>query len=630
MDLVTKARSLPASPGVYRFKDAAGQILYVGKAKNLRSRVRSYFLAGRVEDAKTGSLLREAADLDTVVVDTEAEALALENSLIKQLQPRFNVLLRDDKTYPYIRLSRERWPRVYVTRRLQEDGSEYFGPYFPASLAYRMVKFIHRYFLVPSCRVDLTHFHPRPCLQFHIHRCLGPCVAGLTTDAAYADAVQNVRLFLGGHGADLQARLQDRRDQAAAAERFEEAAACRDLLRVLADAQERQKVDQAEGQDADVIGLQREGERAAINLFHVRHGRIVDRREFFWEDLPADSSTPAPCEADDGGDASEDHGDAGGASALMGAFVKQLYLQRPYVPARILLPVDFADRAALAVALAAQRGGKVELLTPQRGAQRALLELAQKNAAHSFTNRFRLGEAAEQRLATELQAAFGLAAPARRIECFDISHFQGADTVASLVVWEEGRMKKADYRHFIIRGVAGVDDFRSMEEVVRRRYRRAAAGESGADWPSLVLVDGGLGQLHAAQRALGELGAGGQPAAALAKREEWLYLAGREAEPLRLPPHSPVRRTVQNIRDEAHRFAVAFHRRRRQRRMRSSPLLAAPGIGPVTARRLLRRFGSLQGVRQASREQWAEVLSARQVAALDAVLAQEPSPAASE
>lgn len=623
MELVNKARSLPPSPGVYQFKDGDGRVIYVGKAKNLRARVRSYFLAGRVEDAKTGSLLREAMDLDTVVVDTEAEALALENSLIKQLQPRFNVLLRDAKTYPYIRLTRERWPRVYVTRRLLKDGAEYFGPYFPASLAHRMVKFIHRYFLVPSCRVDLTRFHPRPCLQFHIHRCLGPCVEGLTTDGAYGEAVQNVRLFLAGRHADLRARLEGRRDAAAAAERFEEAAACRDLLAILKDSQERQKVDQAEGQDADVVGLHREGERAAINLFHVRHGRIVDRREFFWEDLPLDE------ERDGSAGAGED-GEDGSEAELIAAFVKQLYLERPYIPARVLLPVDFADRAALAAALAVQRGGKVELLTPQRGAQRALLELAQRNAVHSFTNRFRLGAAAGSRLAADLQAAFGLPAPARRIECFDISHFQGADTVASMVVWEDGRMKKSDYRHYIIRGVAGVDDFRSMEEVVGRRYRRAAAGEAGAAWPSLVLVDGGVGQLHAAQRALGELGAREQPLAAIAKREEWLYVAGHEADPLRLPAHSPVLRTMQTIRDEAHRFAVEFHRRRRHRRLRRTPLLAAAGIGPATARRLLRRFGSVQGVRQAPREEWAEVLNARQVAALAEVFAAPPAAASPE
>lgn len=630
MDLVNKARSLPPSPGVYQFKGADGRVIYVGKAKNLRARVRSYFLAGRVEDAKTGSLLREAVDLDTVVVDTEAEALALENSLIKQLQPRFNVLLRDDKTYPYIRLTRERWPRVFVTRRLIQDGAEYFGPYFPASLAHRMVKFIHRYFLVPSCRVDLTRFHPRPCLQFHIHRCLGPCVEGLTTDAAYGEAVQNVRLFLAGRHADLRARLELRRDAAAAADRFEEAAACRDLLTVLNDSQERQKVDQAEGQDADVIGLHREGERAAINLFHVRHGRIVDRREFFWEDLPAADAADGSADAADASTAAGEDGEDGSDAGLIAAFVKQLYLERPYIPARVLLPLDFGDRAALAAALALQRGGKVELLTPQRGAQRALLELAQRNAVHSFTNRFRLGAAAAGQLAADLQTAFGLPAPVRRIECFDISHFQGADTVASMVVWEDGRMKKANYRHYIIRGVAGVDDFRSMEEVVRRRYRRAAAGEAGAAWPSLVLVDGGVGQLHSAQRALRELGAGEQPVAAIAKREEWLYVAGREADPLRLPAHSPVLRAMQTIRDEAHRFAVEFHRRRRHKRLRRTPLLAAAGIGPATARRLLRRFGSVQGVRNATREEWAEVLNARQMAALAAVLAPPPGAAPPE
>ncbi|MGH9468127.1 MAG: excinuclease ABC subunit UvrC, partial [Terriglobales bacterium] len=286
MDLSTKARHLPTQPGVYLFKDPEGVIIYVGKAKDLRARVRTYFLAGSTENAKTGTLLREAADVETIVVDTEAEALALENTLIKQHQPRFNVLLRDDKTYPYIRLSHETYPRVYVTRRIERDGSQYFGPYFPAGFAYRLVHFVHKHFLVPSCRVDLTRSHPRPCLQFHIHRCLGPCVEGLTTVARYEQAVRDTRLFLSGRQPELAQDLRRRRDEAAAAERFEEAAGYRDLLSVLEDLHERQKMHAVEGHDADIVGFHREQARAALNVFHLRNGRVVDRREYFWETLP--------------------------------------------------------------------------------------------------------------------------------------------------------------------------------------------------------------------------------------------------------------------------------------------------------------------------------------------------------
>jgi excinuclease ABC subunit C len=614
LDLVAKSRQLPTQPGVYLFKNAEGKVIYVGKAKDLRARVRTYFLAGQFETAKTGSLLREAAELDSIVVDTEAEALALENTLIKQWQPRFNVLLRDDKTYPYIRLSRERFPRVYVTRRLSDDGSEFFGPFFPASFAYRLVNFVHRYFLVPSCRVDLARFHPRPCLEFHIHRCLGPCVEGLTTPERYQQAVADVRLLLAGKQTELARELRRRRDEAAAREDFEAAAGLRDLLSVLEDLQQRQKMHAVSGEDADVVGFCREGARAALNLFHLRHGRIVDRREFFWESLPqpaAAASTsgtrgaaalgPAPIEDRD----------------LLGAVLKQIYLQQPYLPPRIAAPFDFEDRELLAVALSARRGAAVEIAVPQRGAKRELLALAAKNARLAFQRRFRSAAPAEQAAADwrALAAALGLALGPEpgRIECFDISHFQGAETVAAMTVWEAGALRRSEYRKFKLRGVVNqVDDFRSLEEVVRRRYQRCLA--EGVALPNLVLIDGGIGQLHAAHKALLDLGLGALPLASLAKREELVYVLGRESAPLRLDP-APLR-LLQLLRDEAHRFAITFHRQRRGKAGLRSELLTVPGIGPATVRSLLARFGSLAAVRAASIEQLAAALPQARAQAL--------------
>lgn len=584
MDLDQKARALPSSPGVYLFRNPEGAVIYVGKAKDLHARLRTYFLPESLANSKTGSLLREAAELESIVVDSEAEALALENSLIKRLQPRFNVLLRDDKTYPYIRLSRETYPRVYVTRRLDEPDSEYFGPFFPARLAYRLVHFVNKHFLVPSCRVDLSHFHPRPCLQFHLHRCLGPCVAGLTTPERYQQAVADARLFLAGRHSDLARELRQRRDEAAAALQFERAAGFRDLLTVLEDHQERQKMHVLSGQDADIAGFHREGARAALDLFHLRHGRVVDRREFFWEDLDQELDDPA----------------------ILEQALKQIYLAQPYVPPRISVPAEFEDRELLAGVLAAQRGAAVEIVTPQRGAKKELLDLAARNARHSFQRRFRQQVADRW---TEVATALGLALDpdAPRIECFDISHFQGAETVAAMVVWEAGRMRPAQYRKFRIRETVGVDDFRSMAEVVRRRYQRQL--ESGAQLPGLVLIDGGIGQLHAAQSTLGGLGLQRLPLAALAKREELIFIPGREAAPVQLPEDSPARRTLQMIRDEAHRFAITFHRLRRGKASLRSGLLEIPGVGAATVRQLLAGLGSLSAVQTATESDLAAVVA---------------------
>ncbi|MGD1210845.1 MAG: excinuclease ABC subunit UvrC [Candidatus Acidiferrales bacterium] len=598
MELREKVANLPAQPGVYLFQDAAGKILYVGKALSLRSRVRSYFLESSWQDAKTGSLVREIADLEYIVVDNEKEALALENNLIKQHKPKFNILLRDDKTYPYIRYTAfERFPRVYVTRRLKKDGSNYFGPYFPASLAYRLVHLIHKHFLVPSCTVDLERRHPRACLQYYIHRCLGPCAA-LVTDERYAEAARDVRLFLEGRRNDLSRSLKERMDRASEEQRYEEAAGYRDLLRTLAEMEERQKIAAAEGDDTDVLAWYAEPPQVAVNLFHLRGGRVVDRRDFYWENL--EEFDPAE---------------------FLPSLLKQLYLDSAYLPRYIHVPTDFEERPLLEEVLTEAAGHRVEILNPQRGQKHAFLELVEKNARHSFTQRFRVLKPTSKAIAEALESALGLPEPPKRIECFDISHIQGSDTVASMVVWEDGRMKKSDYRKFIIRGdamaegpekSAGIlrDDFASMRETIERRYRRLR--DENKPMPSLILIDGGIGQLHAAAQALEKLEIINQPMASIAKKEEILYVLGREDEPIVLDRHSPVLHLIQQIRDETHRFAVTFHRQRRSSRRLRTALVEIPGVGDRTAQKLLRRFGSVARLRQLSVDELAGELPRRQ------------------
>jgi excinuclease ABC subunit C len=578
-----KAGQLPLAPGVYLYRDGAGRVIYVGKAKILRHRVRSYFLDEKLRDAKTGSLIAEARDVEYILVDNEKEALALENNLIKQHKPRFNVLLRDDKTYPYVKLTGERYPRVYVTRRLRKDGSTYFGPYFPGNLAHRLVHFIHRHFLVPSCKVDLTRYHPKPCLQYHIHRCQGPCVEGLTTDEAYTRAVKEVRLFLEGRHTDLARELKRRMADAAAHERYEEAGSIRDLLSTVEEIEQRQKVAAASGEDVDIFSCYAEPPLIAVNLFHLRNGQIVDRREFFWEDQP-EFNEPE----------------------FFSSLLLQIYLDQQYVPAGIHVPVDFEDRETLEDLLTEKRGRKVEINTPQRGQKKAFLNLAQTNAKHSFDARFRVLKPSMVAIQTALQDALNLPDPPRRIECFDISHIQGTDKVASMVVWEEGKMKKADYRKFIIRTVEGNDDFASMREVVTRRYARVIAEEQ--PMPGLILIDGGLGQLHAAAGALESIGIINQPLASIAKREEIIYVLGQENEPCVLDRFSPILHLIQSIRDEAHRFAVTFHRTRRNAVRLVSELDQIPGVGEKTRQRLLKEMGSSDRVRKATEDELAALV----------------------
>jgi excinuclease ABC subunit C len=595
MELREKVASLPLDPGVYLFQDAGGTILYVGKARSLRSRVRSYFLESNWQDAKTGSLVREIADIQYIVVDNEKEALALENNLIKKHKPKFNVLLRDDKTYPYISYSAfEKYPRVYVTRRLKKDGSIYFGPYFPARLAYQMVNLIHKHFLVPSCTVDLTRNHPRPCLQYYIHRCLGPCVDSLVSDERYAEAARDVKLFLEGRRSDLTRSLKERMQRASDEQHYEEAGSYRDLLRTIEEMEERQKIAAAEGDDTDVLAWYAEPPQVAVNLFHLRGGRVVDRRDFYWEDL--EEFNPAE---------------------FLPSLLKQLYLEAAYLPRYIHVPTGFEDCELLQDVFSETAGHRVEIMHPQRGQKYAFLELVEKNAKQSFMQRFRVLRPSAKTIAESLETALGLPEPPKRIECFDISHIQGSDTVASMVVWEDGRMKKSDYRKFIIRGEsmaegaeksAGLlrDDFASMRETIERRYKRVL--EEGKPMPSLILIDGGIGQLHAAAQALDKLEIINQPMASIAKKEEILYILGREDEPVVLDHHSPVLHLIQQIRDETHRFAVTFHRQRRSSQRLRTSLTEIPGVGARTAVRLLRRYGSVARLRQLSVEELAAEL----------------------
>jgi excinuclease ABC subunit C len=637
MDLHQKIRTIPSQPGCYLYKNAEGEVIYVGKAKNLRARVRSYFLEASQANAKTSSLMREAVDVEYITVANEHEALALENNLIKQKKPRFNILLRDDKTYPYIKLTMgDRYPKVFVTRRLRKDGSQYFGPYFPGNLAYRLVDLIHRSFLIPSCKVDLSRYHPRACLQYYIRRCLGPCVEGFTTPEIYKQTVRDVQLFLEGKPNELEQSLTKRMEAAAESEQFELAARLRDQIVTVHQMQDKQRIASAENEDADVFGYHYENEMLAVNLFHMRGGKIVDRRDFFWEDLPEflsetlnelaavkeEEQSTARVEPDPSVSAPEieeeqpviqyapvsEPGGAFNPAEFFSALLKQLYLDQSYIPRSILVPVEFADRAVLAEVLTERTGKRIEILAPQRGEKRSLVDLVCQNARQSYDQRFRVLQPSIKAIQEALQDALTLEELPRRIECFDISHIQGAETVASMVVWEDGAMKKSDYRKFQVKTVSGVDDFASMREVIQRRYKRLL--DDNKPFPSLILIDGGLGQLHAAYAALEEIGVTLQPLASIAKREEIIYVYGQENEPVVLDRRSPVLHLIQKIRDESHRFAVTYHRKRRQMRDRDSELLSIPGVGPRTRQRLIEHFGSIRGIKQARPDALTAVVNA--------------------
>ncbi len=591
--LEAKLNRIPAGPGVYLYKDRANQTVYVGKAKSLRNRVRTYFQLSRDLDQRKDQMMDAIEDVEFIMTDTEGEALALENNLIKQYKPKYNVLLRDDKTYPYIKLTvNEPFPRAVITRRVRKDGALYFGPFFPAGLARKSLKLIERYFLIRNCNIQIDGKRPRPCLQYYIHRCVGPCVEGNTTYEQYQEAVKDVRLFLEGRKNDLIKRLRAKMEEASASEEFELAAHYRDAVDTMEALAERQKMAVLGYDDIDIFGYHQEENMVSVSIFHMRGGRVVDKKELFWED--------------------QENFDAG---EFFQSVLKQYYVDAPFIAIEIHVPVDFEDRVLLEEWLSQRRGRKVEIRTPQRGAKREMMELVNRNARLSYLQRFRAAMPSPATISKDVEEVLDLEKPPRRIECFDISNLQGSDVVASMVVWEDGRMKKSDYRRFIIRSLSGLpDDFQSMREVVTRRYKRIQ--DEGLSMPDLVLIDGGVGQLHAAQSALDELNIVDQSLASIAKKEEIIYIAGREDEPVILERRSPVLRLIQQIRDESHRFAITFHRQRRGRRILTSELCDIDGIGLKTTQKLLTHFGSVAKIKEATVEDLQSVVNRPQAEAV--------------
>jgi excinuclease ABC subunit C len=602
--LKDKLETLPTQPGVYLFKDREGAVVYVGKARSLRDRVRSYFQASRPQDAFRGDMVTQIADLDLVLVDTEMEALALENNLIKRHRPRYNVLLRDDKNHPYLKLTlTEEYPRLYVVRRVAEDGNAYGGPYIPALLGRKHGRMVHKLFGVRSCKEVLNGRRPRPCLQYQIGRCLAPCVAEICSLPRYRQACDDARLFLEGRTDEVVRRLRVQMEDAAAEHRFEEAASLRDQVRALERLETPQKITTTELEERDVFGMSAEGGRAALQVFAVRDGKVVAREGFLLENL-AEPET------------------------VLSSALQQYYAQGRYVPREVLVAQALPDAELLQAWLSARRGTSVRIRVPQRGEKLRLLEMVQRNAQLAYDLEWRHPRKQSQEILRALRDVLDLEVEPRRIECFDISNIQGADVVASMVVFEDGLPKKSDYRTFRVRSVSGTpDDFASMREVVGRRYRRLL--EEGKDLPDLVLIDGGKGQLGAAMEALAELGVGHQPLASLAKREELIFLPGRE-EPIALPRASPVLQLVQRVRDEAHRFAVGFHRKTRAKRTLHSELDEIPGVGPARRRKLLSRFGSLRGVRAASLAELAASVGAATAARIRARLHPRVQPGEAE
>jgi excinuclease ABC subunit C len=580
--LADKLDQLPNRPGVYLFKDAGGQVIYVGKARVLRDRVRSYFQASRPAELHKGRMVEDVADLELVVTDTEMEALALENNLIKRHKPLYNVRLRDDKNHPYLRLTlREDYPRLYVVRRPSEDGDAYGGPYIPASLGRKTAGLVRKVFGIRSCKETLNGRRPRPCLQYQIKRCLAPCVAEVCSLETYRQSCEDARLFLEGRTEEVVRRLRADMERVAGEQRFEEAASLRDQVRALERLETPQKITTTELEERDLFAAHVEGDRAAVQAFSVRDGRVVAREGFLLDQLAE-------------------------PEAVLAQTLQQFYAGGRYVPREVLLPVEVPDRDLLEAWLSERRGTRVHIRTPQRGEKLRLLDLVVRNTRLAFELEWKHPRKQSQEILRALGDLLDLEVEPRRIECFDISNIQGSDIVASMVVFEEGLPKKSDYRKFRVKGVSGApDDFASMNEVVGRRYRRLL--EEGKELPDLVLIDGGKGQLGAAVEALDELGLGDQPVASLAKREELIFVRGR-SQPIALPRASPVLQLVQRVRDEAHRFAVGFHRQRRSKRTLHSELDDIPGIGPAKRRKLLSAFGSLRGVRGASEADLATVV----------------------
>jgi excinuclease ABC subunit C len=545
-ELEDKVDRLPARPGVYLYKDAKGQIIYVGKAASLKSRVRSYFQESRAPDPKTDALVGQIRDLEYIVTGNELEALILESNLVKKHRPRYNIILRDDKHYPFLKLTtNEEYPRLVVARRVQQDGAAYFGPFYPATAMRETLRLVRQLFPLRTCRIKIDGKRSRPCLQYYIHRCNAPCT-GWESREGYAGTVADVERFLEGKNDGLAQELTTQMESAAEELKFEQAARLRDRVQALNTVRERQKIISTEDSDLDIVGCVRQGTDACVQLFFVRRGRLLGRESFFFERL--------------GG---EGEGE-----------------------------------------LARRRDGRVELLAPQRGRKRELVAMAEENAALALSTHLLSRGNRTQAVLDELQRALNLPEAPHRIEAFDISTFQGGETVASMVVWQDGEMKKDDYKRYRIRTVTGTDDFAAMHEVVTRRYGKAL--ETDGALPDLVLLDGGRGQLSAGLKALEALGLDYLPVASLAKRAEEVYTPDR-LEPLVLELTSPALQALQRIRDEAHRFAITYHKKLRTRRTISSVLDQIPGVGPTLRTSLLRSLGSARAVREASVAQLAAV-----------------------
>ena len=596
-DLKEQIARLPEQPGVYLWRNAAGETIYVGKARALRDRVRSYLGAAGVSP-RHDALLDEITGVEVIVTDSVMEALALENNLIKQRRPRFNILLRDDKNYPYLQLTTsEAFPRVLVARRVEKDGDFYAGPFLPAKLARRTMGLSHRLFGLRSCNEVITGQRGRPCLEYDIKRCIAPCVTEICTEERYGAAVASTRLLLEGRNDELIDTLRDRMAQAAEGERYEEAAQMRDALRTVQTLRDRQqKVATPQLGDRDVFGLKVGPSGGAIQVFAMRGGRVVERVEL--------STEP-------GGVVQRD-------ADVLQAALQQFYEDR-VPPADINLPLEIEETEPIEAWLSARAQRRVRITVPQRGDRRALVDLATRNAELAYRTKFNETTAAHFDALESLRETLALPALPRRIECFDISTIQGSETVASMVVCEDGRMKKAEYRKFRIRGLEAqgsrlkADDFAAMREVVQRRYRKVM--EDGGPFPDLVVIDGGKGQLSAAYDALESIGLGNLVAVGLAKKEELLFLRDRE-EPVALATNEPALLLLQRIRDEAHRFAVTFHRKARSMRDLRSELDAVPGIGPRRRKGLLTAFGSLAGVRRATREELSAVVGPKTATAV--------------
>jgi len=608
MTLDEKLKEIPRAPGVYLHKDASGKIIYIGKAKNLRNRVRSYFQSGRTGDfsygIKTDELVRQIADVEFIVTDNEVEAFILEASLVKKHQPYFNYKLKDDKSYPHLKLTvNEPFPKCVITRRIQNDGALYFGPFLPASMARRTIDLINRTFQLRTCDIEIDGKAPRPCLEYHIKRCLGPCVKGLCTPEEYQEAVRDVRMLLEGRNTELANKLEARMLHASDGMRYELAAKYRDLRKTVIKLSEQQKMATTSESDIDIFGYYREGKRLALQLFTMRDGDIVGRREFFWEDLPEEDFNPAEFLSEV---LSQYYSAAESGTGVPPAIDRHAQDARAtsFMPREIHLPIDFADRELLERALSERKGRRVHILAPQRGEKRDMIDLVEKNAKLAFEQRFRVLKPDMKRVLEEMQETLELPRFPARIESFDVSHIQGSENVAGMVVCENGKMNRNEYRKFKIRWTEGANDFASMHEAVLRRYRRLRDEEKSL--PDLILIDGGKSQLNAAAEAMRELDLEAVPMIGVVKpplhhnQVAYLLVKGREDEPVYLDSYSPVLRLIQMVRDETHRYAVTYHRKRRELRDFTSELSAIPGVGEKRKTRLLRHFGSIHKISEAS------------------------------